>query len=98
MPVDLTKRVPWISELEVVAPAFQVPIKLVNQCRYRLMALMTVRHLRQLVPFPLQRLLRRSHMQIPVAAAIPVAVPAKCETQKVQTRLDRKSTRLNSSH
>src|SRR5258707_231743 len=41
MPVDLPKRVPRISILEVVPPAFQVPIQPLNQLRYRLMTLMT---------------------------------------------------------
>ena len=87
MPVDLAKRVSRISKLEVVAPAFQVPIEPINQFRYRLMALMTVRHLRQLVPLPLQRLLRRPHMQVLVSATVPVALPAECVAQKVQTCL-----------
>src|SRR6516225_565777 len=54
---DLTVGTRGIPEGKVVHPSFQVPIQLSNQDRDRLMALTTIRHLMQLLPFPLDRLL-----------------------------------------
>src|SRR5258708_39922238 len=53
--VDLAEGHAWISEGEVVLPAFQVPVELLNQVRQGLPTLMTIRQLMNLLPFPPQR-------------------------------------------
>src|SRR6202035_4484966 len=82
--VDLSESHAWISEGEVVLPAVQVSVELLNQVRERLPALMTICHLMQLLPFPLQRFGRRSHVQILPAPTSQVAVVSERESQKVQ--------------
>src|ERR1022692_2426349 len=56
VPVDLPVDAAGVPNGKIVRPPFQMPIQLSNQCRDRLTALMTVRHLVQLLPFPLDRL------------------------------------------
>ncbi len=64
MAVDLIESVAGIAEAEVVRPASQVSIQLCDQDRDRLPTLRLAGHLPQLLPFSLQRLLRRRHVQI----------------------------------
>src|SRR6516225_6850433 len=71
---DLTVGTRGIPEGKVVHPSFQVPIQLSNQDRDRLMALMTVGHLTQLLPFPLDRLFRREHVQVFSIASFQITV------------------------
>src|ERR1039458_8623831 len=54
VPVDLSESLAWIPEVEVVPPAFQVPVHSLNQLRDRLEALPMIGHLVQLLPFLLQ--------------------------------------------
>ncbi len=61
---DLTVSAYWVSEGKVIRPTFQVPVQLANQDRDRLETLMTVRHLMQLLPLPLDRLLGRKDIQV----------------------------------
>src|ERR1035441_6086465 len=68
VPVDLPVRTRGVPNGKVVRPPFQMPIQLSNQCRDRLKALMTVRHLVQLLPLPLDRLRRRKHIQVPFSS------------------------------
>src|SRR6266852_8336420 len=82
---DLAVGADGIPQGKVVRPTCQVPIQLSNQDRYRLEALVTVRHLMQLRPFPLDGFLRRKHIQVFLAASFPVAVVPKRVSQKVQT-------------
>src|SRR5712675_3032207 len=84
--VDLTVNTRRVPEGEVVRPAFQVPIQLSNQNRDRLETLMTVGHFVQLLPLPLDRLLRRKHIQISPPASFQITVVPKRVPQKVQTR------------
>jgi hypothetical protein len=86
VPVDLPVHARGIPEGEVVRPALQVPIQLSNQVRDRLEALMTVGHLAHFIPFPLDRFLRRKHIQIPLMASFQIAIIPKRVSQKVQTR------------
>src|SRR5260370_30842981 len=81
--VDLSESHAWISEGEVVLPALQVPIELLNQVRERLPALTTIRHLMQLLPFPLQRFCRRPHVQVLPAPTPQVPVVPERESQQV---------------
>src|SRR5258708_5759471 len=97
MPVDLAKRLPRITVLKVVRPTFEVPIQPRNQFRDRLMALTTVRHLLQPVPLPLQRLLRRPHVQISLGAPIAVAMLAKRLSQIVPGSLSPRADRSRAS-
>src|ERR1039457_3873770 len=60
---DLPVRTRGVPNGKVVRPPLQVPIQLPNQCQDRLKALMTVRHLVQLLPLPLDRLFRRKHIR-----------------------------------
>ena len=76
----------WASEREVVSPAFQVSIQFRNQTRQGLMTLRTVRHRPQLVPLPLQSLLRGHHDQVEMPAPFQVAVVPERVSQKVQAR------------
>ena len=59
---DLTVSTDGVAPGKVVHPASQVPIQLSDQDRDWLMALLTTRHLVQLLPFPPERLLRRKHV------------------------------------
>src|ERR1039458_7399312 len=84
--VDLAEGLPGIPKVEVVLPPFQVPVQLLNQLRDRLVALPMIGHLVQLLPFLLQSLCRRTHIQILPPAPSQVLVVTECESQKVQTR------------
>ena len=87
MPVDLPRRVPRISKPEVVPPTFQLPIQPFNQFRDRLMTLMTIRHLRQLVPFPLQRFLRNLILSSGAIKHIErLMFDARCENSLLHSR------------
>src|SRR5579864_2362996 len=86
VPVDLPVHARGIPEGEVVRPTFPVPIQLSNQSRDRLEALMTIGHLMQLLSFPLDRFVRRKHIQVPLRASFQIAIIAKRVSQKVQTR------------
>jgi len=77
MAFDLAVGAPGIPEGEVARPSFQMPIQLSNQDRDRLKALMTIRHFVQLFPFPLDRLLRRKHVQIFPRTSFQIAVVPK---------------------
>src|SRR6516162_5823056 len=83
---DLTVGTRGIPEGKVVHPSFQVPIQLSNQDRDRLMALTTIRHLMQLLPFPLDRLSRREYVQVFSIASFQITVIPERITQKVKTR------------
>src|SRR5579864_5544663 len=80
VPVDLPVHARGIPEGEVVRPTFPVPIQLSNQSRDRLEALMTIGHLMPLLSFPLDRFVRRKHIQVPLRASFQIAI------MKVQTR------------
>src|SRR3974377_1748412 len=84
--IDLAVHARGVPKGKVVPPAFQVPIELSDQNRNRLKALMTVRHFMQLLPLPLDRLVRRKHVQIFAGASLQIAVPPKPVSQKVQAR------------
>src|SRR6266581_5681493 len=86
MALDLTVGTRGISQGEVVRPSSQVPIQLSNQNRNWLKTLMTVGHLVQLLPLPLDRLLRRKHIQVFPVASFSIAIVSKRVSQKVQTR------------
>jgi hypothetical protein len=68
--VDLSEGHARVSKVEVVLPAFQVPVQLLNQLRDRLRALSMIGHLVQLFPLLLQGLCRRAHIQIPATRAL----------------------------
>src|SRR5260370_39627620 len=51
--VDLTEGLAWIPKIEVVLPALQVPVQLLNQLRDRLWAPPEMRYIRQPFPFTL---------------------------------------------
>jgi hypothetical protein len=68
---DLAVGADGIPQGKVVRPTCQVPIQLANQDRYRLEALVTIRHLMQLPPLPLDGFLRRKHIQVFLAASFP---------------------------
>ena len=72
--IDLTVDAHGIPIGKIVCPAFQMPIQLSNQDRNGLEALMTVGHFVQLLPFPLDRFLRRKHIQILLIASFQIAV------------------------
>src|SRR5947209_13775604 len=74
---DLTVRAHGVSQGEVVRPSFQMSVQLANQDRNRLEALLTVRHLMQLYPLPLDGLWRRKHIQVFSVPAFPVSVIPK---------------------
>src|ERR1700730_12487674 len=82
---DLTVGADGVAERKVVPPTFQVPIQLTNQNRNRLEALTTLSHFVQLLPLPLDRFPRRKHIQVLTIASFPIAIVAKCISQKVQT-------------
>src|SRR5258708_235327 len=84
--VDLTVNAPGVPDGKIVRPPLQVPIQLSNQGGDRLETLMTVRHLVQFLPLPLDRLLRRIHVQVFASASFQIAVVPKRVSQKVQTR------------
>jgi hypothetical protein len=86
VPVNLPVNAAGVPNGKVVRPPFQVPIQLANQCRDRLEALMTVRHFVQLLPLPLDRLLRRKHIQVLLVAPFQIAIIPKRVSQKVQAR------------
>jgi hypothetical protein len=65
--------------------ASQMPIQFPNEDRDWLMVLMTTRHLPQLLALPLDRLLRRKHIQIVSIASFQITVVPKCVTQEAQT-------------
>ena len=83
--LDLAVGAHGVPQGKIVRPSLQMPIHLSNQCRDRLETLMTIRHLMQLLPLPLDRLLRRKHIQIFPLAPFPVAIVPKCVSRKVQT-------------
>src|SRR3954470_18788151 len=83
---DLTVGAGGVPDGKVVHPAFQVPIQLSNHDRDGLMALMTVRHLMQLLPLSLDRFPRRKYIQVLPIASFQIAVIPKRISQKVQTR------------
>src|ERR1039458_1392683 len=85
-PVDFPVHALGIPKGKIVRPPFQMPIQLSNQFRDRLKALMTVRHLVQLFPFPLDCFLRRKHIQVPLIASLQIPIIPKCVPQKVQAR------------
>src|SRR5260370_18439671 len=81
---DLAEGLAWIPKVEVVLPALQVPVHLLNQLRDRLVTLPMIGHLVQLLPFLLQSFPRRTHIEISPPAPFQVIVVAECESQKVQ--------------
>src|SRR6267154_5195301 len=83
--IDLTVDAHGVPDGKVVRPASQMPIQLSNQNRNRLETLMTVGHLVQLLPLPLDRFLRRKHIQIFPSASFQIAIIPKRVSQKVQT-------------
>ncbi len=85
MALDLAVGADGIPEGKVVRPTFQVPIQLSNQDWNRLEAPVTIGHLVQLRPLPLDGFLRREHIQVFLAASFPIAVVSKRVSQKVQT-------------
>src|SRR5260370_11231641 len=54
--VDLTEGLAWIPKVEVVLPALQVPVHLLNQLRDRLMPLPMIGPLVLLLPVPVHGL------------------------------------------
>src|ERR1035437_3155586 len=62
MALDLTVGAAGAPEGKVVRPTFQAPVLLSNQGWDRLETLMTVGHLVQLLPLPLDRFHRRKHI------------------------------------
>ena len=89
---DLTVNPRRIPDGEVVRPAFQVSIQLTNQNRNRLKTLVSIRHLVQLLPFPLDRLIRRKHIQVCSIASFQIAVVPERVSQKIQTSRARRRT------
>ena len=85
LPVDFPVSACRIAIGKVVCPAFQVPIQFAYQYRDRLETLMTIRHFVQLIPFLLDGLRRRKHIQITTVASFQIAVVTKPVPQKVQT-------------
>src|SRR5260370_39043032 len=75
--IDLTVDTDGITEGKVVRPPSQVPIQLSNQGRNWLEALVTIGHLVQLLPLPLNRLVRRKHIQVFSIASFPITVVPK---------------------
>lgn len=75
--VDLPEGLAWIPKVEVVLPALQVSVQLLNQLRDRLVALPMIGHLVQLFPFLLQSFRRRTHIQILPPAPFQVLVVAE---------------------
>jgi hypothetical protein len=71
---------------EVVGPSLQVPIQLANENRNRLESLATVRHLEQLFPLPLNRLLRPKHIEKPPVATFAVPIPAQWLDRQLYVR------------
>src|SRR5689334_20417709 len=59
--VDLSEGYARIPEVEVVLPAFQVTVQLLNQLRDRLKALPMIGHFMQLLPLLLQSFCRWTH-------------------------------------
>src|ERR1017187_559894 len=86
VPVNLPVNAAGVPNGKIVRPPFQVPIQLANQARDRLEALITVRHLVQLLPLPLDRLFRRKHIQVLLVAPFQIAIIPKRVSQKVQAR------------
>src|SRR5262249_2743828 len=80
---DLTVGTRGIPEGKVVHPSFQAPIQLSDQDWDRLMALMTVGHLAQLLPFPLDRLFRWEHVQVFSFASFQITVIPQRITHKL---------------
>src|SRR4029077_3972358 len=72
--VDLAERSPRISKVEVVRPAIQMSIQILNQHRDWPTAALTAGQLPQLGPLPFEGLLGRSHVQIAMASSLAVAV------------------------
>src|SRR5215467_6420417 len=85
MAFDLAVGTGWVSDGEVVHPTSQMPIQLSNQDWNRLTVLMTIRHLPQLLALPLDRLLRRKHIQVVSIASVQITVVPKCVTQEAQS-------------
>ena len=83
MAFDLTVGARGVPNGKVVRPSSQVPIQLSNQDRDGLKTLMTVRHFVQLLLLPLDRLLRRKHIQILPIASFQIAIVPKRVAQKV---------------
>src|ERR1039458_6485095 len=79
---DLPVRTRGVPNGKVVRPPLQVPIQLPNQCQDRLKALMTVRHLVQLLPLPLDSLFRRKHIQVLLIAPFQIAIIPKRVSRK----------------
>src|SRR5216684_4563627 len=92
--VNLPKRHARIAEREVVRPAFQVPVQLLNQLREWFKTLPMICHLVQLGPLSFQRLGRREHIQVPPRTSLQIVVIAERESQKVQTLPCGKATAL----
>src|SRR5882724_10544523 len=84
VPIDRAKSLRGIAKIEVVLPAFHLPVHLVNQVRNGLIALPMISHLMQLLPLLLQSLSRRTHVQISPSTTLQVVVIAEREAQKVQ--------------
>jgi hypothetical protein len=84
--IDLSEGHAGVPKVEVVLPALQVPVQLLNQYRDRFHALPMIGHFMQLLPFLLQSFGRRTHVEIPPSAPLQVIVVAEREAQKVQTR------------
>src|ERR1043165_5757539 len=73
MPVDLPIRLARIAVGEVVRPSLQMSIEPCNQARDRSATLTPIRQFVDLIPFLLQRLLRRLHVEVS-PTAIQIAV------------------------
>src|ERR1700730_1043493 len=86
VPIDLPVSDQGIPDGKIVRPSFQVSIQLSYQDRNRLKALMTICHFMQLLPLPLNRFLRREHIQIFPIAPFQIAVIPERVSQKVQPR------------
>ncbi len=84
----LTSRKPRLGypKLEIVPPAFQVPVQLFNPLRDGLKTLSMISHLGQLAPLLLQCLRRPAHVPISPLTPLQVVIVSKREPRKLQTR------------
>ena len=70
---------------KVIGPPSQLPIDTFDQMRHRHMTLPTIDHLAERIPLRLQRLRRRSYIQVPEPTTFKIPVVSEYETQKDHT-------------
>ena len=71
---NLPERLPRISETEVVRPSLHLPVQPLDGSRSRCVTLTAIRQLVDLFPLPLERIFRRLHVLVSLAAQMQVAV------------------------